>query len=119
MTNKEKWRAYAEAETLTDAQKAAIKQAAEKAGFVFKPYNSKCGGCYKDMAVLLWKKEFEKEAAKDKSRKYILKPDTNVIWRGKLGELRVDASCTDEQLAKYLANGFPREFFSKIDESNE
>lgn len=112
MTKKEQYKQFAEAETLTEKDKQLITTAAQKAGIPFAPRNTRCKDCYRDMAIILYRVECEKEAKKDKTRKYLLRAGVDVLWRG----VRVNATCTDEQFAAYIAKGFPRDFFLRIDE---
>ena len=113
MTKKEKLIEIAQADVLTDAQKQYVQSLADNAGIPFHPYKTSCRDCYKDMAVILWRKECEKEALKDKDRKFVLRVGVDVLWRGQ----RVNMTLTDEQLAALVAKGFPKEFFFRYEDN--
>lgn len=103
-------REIAEAEKITDKQKALIIVQSEAMGVEFVE-RGKCGDCYKDQAVRLWAILAEKDEKKNKSRRYLLRPGKDVFWRN----IRVNATLSDEELAGLLENGFPRQFFARID----
>lgn len=96
--------------TLTDAQRSFVVRTAAKYGVQFEPQNTRCADCYKDTAMVLWRLLSEKAAAKDKTRKYILRAGVDVIWKN----TRINAATlTDEKAAEWVAGGFPIDFFYK------
>lgn len=113
MTRKEKLIQIAEAQELTQAQKDYVQKLADAAGIPFHPHRSSCRDCYKDMAVVLWRCECEKEALKDKSRKFVLRTGTDVRWRDR----RVNMLLSDEELKSLMKMGFPKEFFLRYEDN--
>lgn len=109
MTRKERLQQIAESKSaLTQAERRYIISTSKSMGLPF--VERKCGDCYRDQAVLLWRKLVEAEQATDTERKYLLRPGIDVIFRGR----RINATCSDEELKAYLAQGFSRNFFSRI-----
>lgn len=106
-TIKTQLREIAEARVLTAKQRAFVTTQSEAMGVPF--VKTACRDCYKDQAVRLWRVVCEKEA-QEKGRKYILRGGIDVIWRG----VRVNMTKTDTELARLLDDGFPRNFFSRI-----
>lgn len=102
-------REIAEAAKISDKQKAFIIAQSEAMGVKFTPTN--CGNCYQDQAVILWSKLVEDENAKDKNRRFLLRPGKDVTWNN----IRVNATTSEADLEALLAQGFPRHFFSRID----
>lgn len=74
-----------------------------------------CKMCYVDGAILCYKKIVENEAAENAvtdTRKYILKPNTDV-W---FGSIRVnEATLTDEMAEKIIAKGLQKKYFIKCE----
>ena len=117
MTKKEKLAEIAQSRELTDAQKKYVVEQAALAGVEFNPRRTRCQDCYKDMAMELWRRLAEKDALKDKTRLYILRPGIDVLFKGQ----RVTAALNDEDFVALVAKGFPTTYFLKMpsNESNE
>lgn len=94
-------------DTLTDKQRDYVRRQSEAMGVQFR--ETSCGDCYRDQAAVLWRILCEKDTPK--SRKYLLRAGVDVIWKGR----RVNATCSDDDLAALLEQGFPRNFMKRID----
>lgn len=94
----------------TESDIAFVEQQAEKYGVQICRTN--CSDRYRDAAVQVLSKIRHAQYAKDASRKYVLREGVDVIWRG----IRINNTCSDEQLAEYLAGGFPQDFFERMAE---
>lgn len=91
------------------ADKQYLRAMSDKMGIAFNERQS-CMDCYVEQAVVLLRKLSEEELLKDKTRQYILRTGIDVIWKGH----RINATCSDEQLAEFVANGFSKTFFLRL-----
>ena len=89
--------------------KRYIVQTSDKLDIPFRP-RSGCSDCYREQAILLWRRLSEQEALKDQNRNYLLRAGVDVVWRG----IRINATCTDDQLAEYVEHGFSKSFFLRL-----
>lgn len=75
-----------------------------------RPNNYQCPNCWDDLIIQSKIQIKNHLNSKDKARKYILRSNVDVIWKG----IRINNdTLTDELAVKYIANGFPLEFFIK------
>lgn len=102
---KNKLKTISEKRALSQADKDFIVELSNELGVPFEPKATKCGNCYKDQAVILWRKLSE-----DDEKQYMLRPAIDVIFQNR----RYNNTCTDEELAAALEKGLPRHLYAKI-----
>lgn len=100
----ERLKEIASKKALTKADKDYIMAKSVELGLQFEP-KGRCGNCYKDQAVILYR-----ALAKDDSRKWLLWPSVDVIWQGD----RVNNTRTDDELQRYAESGLPLSLFEVI-----
>lgn len=72
-------------------------------------HRKNCSDCYRDACIEMICKIAHKEQLKDTTRKNVLRAGVDVIWKG----VRINAQTSDEDLAKYIAGGFPKTFLAR------
>lgn len=108
METKEKLKAIANKQRLTADDKQFVIELAAELGVEFEPKKG-CSDCYKDMAVVLYGRLPDEEG--ESERRYLLRDGIDVYW----GTLRVNNTCSDEELEDYLQRGFPKQLYKRID----
>lgn len=103
------------AEQMSAADKKYVRECCNALGVEFEPKNTRCKSCYQDAAILcvleIKKRDAEANAGAD-TRRYILRPGTDVFF----GNTRVnEATLTDELAERLLARGFDPKFFVKCE----
>lgn len=94
-------------QTLTQEQKDRILEISDSYN-IPRPKNYQCPNCWEDL-IIQTKIEIKNILnSKDKTKKYILRSNVDVIWKG----IRINNdTLTDELAIQYIAKGFPIEFF--------
>lgn len=100
----------------TDKQKQAIWDMLQTYGIAVK--RPECPICFVSDALTLYNSLMAKKKAQRDyvEPKYILKDDVNVIF---MGELINSATITAEKAEKWVAMGFPLQFFKQYPKDNE
>ena len=108
METKERLREIAAKERLTAKDKKFVEDLCAEHGVTIDKKG--CANCYRDAAVVLWKRLAEADF-KAENVHYKLKEGTNLIHNGE----RVNAAtATDENISRWLATGLPVQYVMTI-----